>query len=197
MLIRLHFLPGPPVARDLAAALYEITSLWRHPVSILSFPFYVASDGIGQRSAYHPTRDEIRKGLIEIVDGHLGCISGLIHTPPGVHQSTFAIKYEEMRRAETTISPGNILRLVTDIDPREFLLGHALHHMSEVVIGMGVPMRDIITPSELSSFIMEFVIVLKCGCPIDRIVINAISLSFFIFCLYNWMEVGMNIYIDG
>ena len=109
-----------------------------HPVSILSRPLDVASNGIGHGCAYPLSGDDFVQGSLQVVGLHFGGIARIIRAAAGIDEFSLLVEDIKIRRPECAVSLCYILAFVTEIDPGKIILLHPFHHIVEIIFPIGL-----------------------------------------------------------
>src|SRR5262245_18206559 len=102
-------------------------------MGIFPFPLDCASDGVCQWDAYGFSRDVFRYGPLEIVHRHSFRVPCAMQTAASIEKPPVLVEEKEMWSPQRAIRPGDILRLVVQIEPGKSVLLHSSNHMVKIV----------------------------------------------------------------
>jgi hypothetical protein len=116
----------------------QIAGVGRHPMRIAAFPLHVAANGIRDRRADRFAGEMLFQRALEIVRFRAVWLARVIDSASGVDEPPVAIENKKVRGAERAVRARDVLGGVVKIKPREFLCAHPLHHVREIILGVGV-----------------------------------------------------------
>ena len=79
-----------------------------------------------------------RQCSFQVIRSHLTCVPWIVYpasgVDKGVDKSAIVVEDEKVKRSQGTLRPGNVLRLIAEIDPEEIVLFHPRNHMVEIIV---------------------------------------------------------------
>ena len=75
-----------------------------------------------------------RQCSFQVIRSHLTCVPWLVYPASGVDKPAIVVEDVKVKRSQGTVRPGDVLRLIAEIDPEEIVLFHPRNHMVEIIV---------------------------------------------------------------